>query len=345
MTSSLLVQKLMSVKLNTGEFEKIKWLRANNDEKTFKTVSSLRKLLQNPRYRKTCRLCLKPGSKRMFGSNDFDIAVVIKQLLQIQVTEDDNKPQYICKACEVVLRNADQLRQTAEVTQWRLQQELELMTSMESDSEEKEKKPHGGYFVKKGATVVREWTCAKCRQIFDSQKMFTEHGKLPCSRGDKSFVCETCGLELKSMTRLKRHMLIHTGELLYPCIQCPYRARTKYALMVHERAHSGERPLTCPHCPATFLNSSNLASHKRRHLPPAYHCHVCVKSFRFKEALQNHLATQHSTAKPHVCNSCGKAFSTRKMIRRHERRVHNRPKLRSGILPTYLRQQQQEQMT
>lgn len=345
MTSSLLVQKMMSIKLSTGEFEKIKWLRSNNNEKTFKTVSSLRKLLQNPKYRKTCRLCLKPANKRVFDRNDFDVPVVIKQMLQIQVTQNDDKPQYICNACEEVLRNADQLRQTAEVTQWRLQQELELMTNMESDSEEKEKKPHGGYFVKKGATVVREWSCGKCRQTFDSQKMFTEHGKLPCSRGEKSFVCETCGLELKSMTRLKRHMLIHTGELLYPCVQCPYRGRTKYALMVHERAHSGERPLTCPHCPATFLNSSNLASHKRRHLPPAYHCHVCVKSFRFKEALQNHLATQHSTAKPHVCNACGKAFSTRKMIRRHERRVHNRPKLRSGVLPTYLRQQQQEQTT
>ena len=77
--------------------------------------------------------------------------------------------------------------------------------------------------------------------------------------------------------------LIHTGELHYPCTHCPYRARTKYALLVHERAHTGIRPLTCPHCPATFLNSSNLASHKRRHMPPAYHCQMCAKGFRFKE--------------------------------------------------------------
>lgn len=344
MASTILVQKLVSVKLSKGDFEKIRWLRANNTEKKFKAVTSLRKVLENQVSKKTCRLCLKPGYKKIFDNCDFDIVAGIKQILQIQVTENDGKPQYICRSCEEVLRNAELLRQTAEVTQWRLQQELDMVTCMASDCESKDSH-HGSYFVKRGAMVTREWACGKCRQTFYSQEEFTVHESLPsCRSNTKFFVCETCGLELKSITRLKRHRLIHTGELHYPCTHCPYRARTKYALLVHERAHSGVRPLTCPHCPATFLNSSNLASHKRRHLPPAYHCQMCDKGFRFKEALQNHLATQHSTAKPHICNSCGKSFSTRKMICRHERRVHNRPRLRSGIVPTYLRQQQ-EQLT
>lgn len=43
-----------------------------------------------------------------------------------KVTENDDKPQHICRKCEEVLKNAELLRQTAEVTQWRLQQELEM---------------------------------------------------------------------------------------------------------------------------------------------------------------------------------------------------------------------------
>ncbi|KAJ8728396.1 hypothetical protein PYW08_016781 [Mythimna loreyi] len=342
MASTILVQKLLSVKLSKSEFEKIRWLRANNTEQIYRAVSSLKKVLQHGDNKKTCRLCLKPGHRNIFDKHDFDINAGIQQILHIQVTKNDGKPQYICRSCEVVLRNAELLRQTAEVTQWRLQQELEMVTCITPDSDKKESNHHGGYFVKRDATVTREWACAKCRQTFHSQEEFTDHESLPScrSRRTKFFVCETCGLALKSITRLKRHRLIHTGELQYPCSHCPYRARTKYALLVHERAHSGVRTLACPQCPATFLNSSNLASHRRRHLPPAYHCQICDKGFRFKEALQNHLATQHSTSKPHVCISCGKSFSTRKMICRHERRVHNRPRLRSGVIPTYLRQQE-----
>uniref|UniRef100_A0A2A4IYH1 Uncharacterized protein n=1 Tax=Heliothis virescens TaxID=7102 RepID=A0A2A4IYH1_HELVI len=342
MSSTLLVQKLASVKLSKSEFDKIKWLKANNMEKSYKAISSLRKVLKVQENKNICRLCLKVGYKNIFSSHDFDIVAGIRQILQIQVKENDGNPQHICRACEDVLKNAVKLKETAEVSQWRLQQELEFLTRTTPECDMKASRHHGGYFIKRGANIVREWACGKCRQTFVSQEAFTEHEGLPSCRSDnKSFVCETCGLELKSMTRLKRHRLIHTGELHYSCSQCAYRARTKYALLVHERSHSGVRPLSCSHCAATFFNSSNLASHKRRHLPPAYHCQLCERSFRFKEALQNHLATQHSTAKPHICNSCGKAFSTRKMICRHERRVHNRPKLRSGVTPTYLRQQQE----
>ncbi|XP_026729114.1 zinc finger protein 454-like [Trichoplusia ni] len=339
MTSTILAQKLLSVKLSSGEFEKNKWLLLNNMEELNRAKSSLKRVIEKQEENKTCRICLKSGYRRIFGGKDFDTVNSIKNILFIHVCENDGKPQYICRACEVTLLNAEQLKQTAEITQWRLQQEYEMTSSLPMDTDLKRSK-HGGYFIERGSKVIREWACGKCRQTFDSQEQFTEHENLlTCHSITTCFVCEICGLALKSITRLKRHRLIHTGELLYPCSHCPYRARTKYALLVHERAHTGVRPIACPHCPAKFLNSSNLASHKRRHMPPAYHCHLCDKKFRFKETLHNHLATKHSTAKPHICSSCGKAFSTRKMICRHERRVHNRPKLRSGILPTYLRQQ------
>ncbi|XP_075973920.1 uncharacterized protein LOC142975116 [Anticarsia gemmatalis] len=341
MTSAILAQKLMTVKLGKEEFEKIKTLRAHNFENICKTIPYLKNVLSKQIRNKTCRLCLKPGETQIFGDQEFNYAAAVKNILQIEVKEDDGKPQHICSACDKTLRKAEQLKQTAEVTQWRLQQELEIVTNTLSEDETvQHRNHHGGYFEEQGSKMLRRWSCGKCRRTFDTQEAFAEHEKLSkCSV--RRFICETCGVELNTMTKLKRHRLIHTGDLQFSCSQCPYRGRTKYAVLVHERAHTGIRTLACPQCPATFLNSSNLASHRRRHMPPAYHCHVCGRGFKFKEALRNHLATQHSTAKPHICNSCGKAFKTRKMICRHEIRIHNRPKMRPGVLPTYLRQQQE----
>ncbi|XP_026750893.2 zinc finger protein 679-like [Galleria mellonella] len=343
MTTLILAHKLLSVKLDKAEFEKNKWLRYDNTEKKDKMIKPLKGIIDQQIPDKTCRLCLKPGLLPIFESNpDTNIANNIKCILGIEISDKDGKPQHICKSCATVVNSAVELKQIAEITQWRLEQELEMVSETTSEQERQTvQKHHGGYFIESGTHISREWICSRCKRIFQNHEEFMEHEQLETCRKVKCYVCETCGVEVKTVTCLKRHRLIHTGELHYPCTSCPYRARTKYALIVHQRSHTGDRPVRCPHCPATFPNSSNLASHRRSHFPPAYHCHLCQKGFKFKEGLRNHMASQHSNAKPFTCLSCGKAFSTRKMIRRHERKAHNRPKMRSGVVPSYVKQLQE----
>ncbi|CAH2037129.1 unnamed protein product, partial [Iphiclides podalirius] len=343
MTTFVLANKLMSIKINKSEFEKIKHEKVINIREQHKYLSTLRKVLQHQTIEKSCRLCLKQGVIKVFdNTNEINHAEAIKTIFGVEISQNDGKPQYICMSCGTTIKMAVRLKQTAEITQWRLQQELEIVADSTSECNLDEySKIHGGYFHLQGAIVTRDWTCSKCRKVFSNKDEFKEHELLPsCRTRFRSYICETCGSKFKSMSLLKRHRLIHTGELQHQCPQCPYRARTKYALAVHSRLHSGERPLRCPECPATFPNASNLASHRRRHLPPAYHCDVCQRGFKFKEALLNHIATQHRNAKPFNCSACAKSFATRKMIRRHELKTHNRPKLRSGVSPIYTRQQE-----
>lgn len=47
-------------------------------------------------------------------------------LIDIQISKDDGKAQYICDCCETTIKLAARLKETAETTQWRLQQELEI---------------------------------------------------------------------------------------------------------------------------------------------------------------------------------------------------------------------------
>ncbi|XP_063534363.1 endothelial zinc finger protein induced by tumor necrosis factor alpha-like [Cydia strobilella] len=341
MTSIILMRKLLAMKLNKAEFDRIKLQQANIKQKKQKVLSSLKEILENQSSNKTCRLCLRSGGRNIFGGDQgFDVALNIRYILGVEITEDDGKPQHICSDCEHTVRQASQLKQTAETTQWRLQQELEMVANDAASDWSDGREQHGGYFKTMDADIAREWICGKCRTSFNTQEEFTEHEKLPsCRTQARGYVCETCGLEMKSMSRLKRHKLTHTNVLPHLCTACPYRARTLHALHVHARAHAGTRPARCP-CGAAFASASNLASHRRTHLPPAFPCQLCGRGFKFKAALQNHMASQHSNAKPYNCNICAKAFSTRKMILRHELKAHNRPKMRSGILPSYMRIQE-----
>ncbi|KAM3960588.1 uncharacterized protein ACR2FA_005332 [Aphomia sociella] len=343
MTTSILANKLLSVKLDKAELEKFKWLRYDNAEKQHKIINSLKNVIEEQILNKTCRLCLNSGDIAIFKNTmDFDIVNNVKILLGIEIKETDGKPQYICDLCVAVVKNAAELKQTAEITQWRLQQEHEMVSESTTDCESKvTQKRHGGYFVENGTKILREWICGRCKRIFHNQGNFIEHEKMETCRKVKCCVCEICGVRVKNVTCLKRHRLVHTGELRYACSHCPYRARTKYSLVAHERSHTGARPVRCPLCPATFPTTSNLASHRRSHFPPAYHCQICQKGYKFKESLRNHIATQHSNAKPFACSTCGKTFSTRKMILRHELKMHNRPKMRWGVEPSYVKQQQE----
>ncbi|KAL0893379.1 hypothetical protein ABMA27_014966 [Loxostege sticticalis] len=347
MTSSILAQKLMTTKLGKCEFEKVKWMRYCNASKKNRVAQKLKKILEEQILNKTCRICLSAGGENIFDYKEFDLADSIRNILGVQVFEGDGKPQHICNSCKDTVVKAAELRQSTEVIQWRLQQELEMIDESTSEWEPEQSKIHGGYFVETKAKILREWICSKCSKVFQKRELFEEHEKLGHSRGaflkrrtcgqrDRSYVCETCGIELKTKTRLRKHRWIHSSDRPFSCPRCPFRSRTKLELNQHIRhGHAPARPKSCPYCPAVFRSASNLSSHKKMHFPPAFHCRECQRGFKFKQALENHVATQHSNAKPFSCATCGETFPIRKTLRTHEMKVHNRPKMRSGTIPGY----------
>ena len=117
--------------------------------------------------------------------------------------------------------------------------------------------------------------------------------------------CNICGKTLNSTNALERHHekrhsfqsktkspqpQIH-GQ--YSCNECDKSFTWKYTLNRHMRTHTGE----------------NLMS-----------CEVCEKKVRDKYQLTQHLLT-HSNVSPFQCH-CGKTFTTRCSLLRHEQRKH-----------------------
>jgi uncharacterized Zn-finger protein len=75
--------------------------------------------------------------------------------------------------------------------------------------------------------------------------------------------CTVCSKVFKERHKLKRHMMIHTGEKPYPCTYCGKAFSLEYNLNTHVRVHTGEKPYECHilGCGKKFTQSGNLKTH------------------------------------------------------------------------------------
>ena len=77
----------------------------------------------------------------------------------------------------------------------------------------------------------------------------------------------------------------------------------------------------CSECGQMFLTGGTLKKHlKTQHFDPQiYECHVCQKTFKRKDKLNNHLSI-HTGIRPFLCDLCPKKFITKTKLKEHQRR-------------------------
>ena len=85
---------------------------------------------------------------------------------------------------------------------------------------------------------------------------------------ERQFQCDICELKFPFMSKLERHMNLHTGEKQYHCDVCDFKTAHKYNLTAHHKSvHMGQKPYQCTICGLSYNRRNELVKHQQlKHL-------------------------------------------------------------------------------
>ncbi|XP_063607481.1 zinc finger protein 888-like [Penaeus indicus] len=131
-----------------------------------------------------------------------------------------------------------------------------------------------------------------------------------------TYLCPYCrSVSFMSMSDLRRHVRIHTGEKPYACPFCQYRAKRTTHLQDHMR-RKHPSPISSENSAASSVPAANveydewLQTVDRRTLT----CPYCLRStFRKQHDLKRHLRT-HTGERPYQCPLCPHRAATEPLV-------------------------------
>ena len=214
---------------------------------------------------------------------------------------------------------------------------------------------------KRSKEAVKVYKCdyKGCNLILPNGKELRTHIR----KSHTKFICDICGMGVKSKKTLQNHLKRHTGLATYKCDYCksaffsPIELKmhiedlhvtteqncpicglffhSKRALSRHLIYHSDERKYVCSQCPLTFRQSNQLKRHfDSVHLMIKIQCELCEISYGRKDKLRNHMEAVHGIRTHFDCEICVKSFDSNDKLEEHKELHRNTKELECPICLT-----------
>lgn len=127
-----------------------------------------------------------------------------------------------------------------------------------------------------------------------------------------------CDKSFKIKLSLQQHQKIHTGiNLKCVCPQCKFVTFYKHQINRHTLIHKKKKIFKCDYsvCHRSFNTNNELINHSRER-PNFYYFKECVKAFKVKIKLENHMK-RHLGIKRFEFNECDMKFVELNGLKQH----------------------------
>jgi len=189
---------------------------------------------------------------------------------------------------------------------------------------------------------MRPYKCKICPKTFKrcdhlNHHVQNVHGILDVKNPDKEMellVCDVCGVQVKGVVELKKHVQQHDGNVVgakFNCSECDQQYRAKGRLEKHfNKVHQNKVALlnACTICGLKYETMGRLMRHyakiHRNENAPVLSCSICGKLYETKGRLLRHFKKIHNNENLPVscCTICGKEYETKGRLLRHYNRIH-----------------------
>lgn len=150
----------------------------------------------------------------------------------------------------------------------------------------------------------------KLSKINDNSSNFEAEDSIEDRSSDKTE-------SFSKQTNFSASKTIRNANKTFQCDICSKQVKTMHSLKRHVRIHSGEKPHVCGVCKKAFAEPGNLTKHLRKHTKDKKHqCNECGLRFYERNKLTIHIRT-HTGERPYVCKVCTKAFATSSQVQIH----------------------------
>ncbi|XP_052746348.1 zinc finger protein interacting with ribonucleoprotein K [Bicyclus anynana] len=193
------------------------------------------------------------------------------------------------------------------------------------------------------------YRCVPCQKTFANKNSYRKHMTEAKAHivpdKDNKFSCETCHKSFPTLMLYNCHMrytkrhAVRAAVYRYKCSMCDKSYRSPAALRDHVNyVHMGKTQHKCAECDKALASPQCVARHMKLFhggykYPKNKLCDTCGKAFSSKKDLREHESV-HTGERPLKCDICGDSFRQSGALYTHKRRVHKMAAKRSVQLET-----------